>query len=66
MTPAGSGPVLELAADEDTGGDVVRGLWRREPALDLVRVQDAGLSSSDDAAVLEWAARVLLTHEPTA
>jgi hypothetical protein len=30
--------VLKLAADEDVNDDVVRGLWRREPALDLVRV----------------------------
>jgi hypothetical protein len=60
--------VLKLAADEDFNGDVVRGMWRREPSLDLVRVQDAGLSSADDAAVLEWAARegrVLLTHDVT-
>jgi Domain of unknown function (DUF5615) len=49
--------VLKLAADEDFNGDVVRGLWRREPALDLVRVQDVGLSGADDGAVLEWAAR---------
>jgi hypothetical protein len=34
--------------------------------VDIVRVQDAGLSSADDPAILEWAAqagRVLLTHD---
>jgi hypothetical protein len=34
--------------------------------MDLVRVQDAGLSGADDSTVLEWAARenrVLLTHD---
>jgi Domain of unknown function (DUF5615) len=34
--------------------------------MDLVRVQDAGLSEADDSTVLEWAARenrVLLTHD---
>lgn len=36
------------------------------PALDIVRVQDAGLSGTNDPAILEWAAqqgRVLLTHD---
>jgi hypothetical protein len=58
--------VLRLAADENFSGDVLRGLRRRVPDLDLVRVQDAGLSGADDAAVLAWAARdgrVLLTHD---
>jgi hypothetical protein len=39
---------------------------RRNPAIDIVRVQDAGLSSADDPTVLRWAAdedRVLLTHD---
>ncbi len=34
--------------------------------MDIVRVQDAGLSGADDPTVLEWAAReqrVLLTHD---
>jgi hypothetical protein len=58
--------MLRLAADENFNNDVVRGVRRRNPAVDLVRVQDAGLSSADDPAVLEWAAqsgRVLLTHD---
>lgn len=36
------------------------------PELDIVRVQDAGLSGADDPTVLEWTARdgrVLLTHD---
>lgn len=44
----------------------MRGLLRRKPALNIVRVQDAGLSGADDPTVLEWAAqegRVLLTHD---
>lgn len=36
------------------------------PELDIVRVQDAGLSGANDPAILEWAAqqgRILLTHD---
>ncbi|MBC8265255.1 MAG: DUF5615 family PIN-like protein, partial [Anaerolineales bacterium] len=47
---------------------IVRGLWRRKPELDIVRIQDVGLSGADDPTVLEWAARegrVLLTHDVT-
>jgi hypothetical protein len=39
---------------------------RRNPRLDIVRIQDVGLSGASDEAVLEWAARegrVLLTHD---
>jgi len=58
--------VLRLAADENFNNDIIRGLLRRNPRLDIVRVQDAGLSGADDPTVLEWAAkegRVLLTHD---
>lgn len=58
--------MLRLAADENFNNDVVRGLMRRKPEIDLVRVQDAGLSGIDDPEILEWAARegrVLLTHD---
>jgi hypothetical protein len=46
--------------------DIVRGLLRRQPALDLVRFQDTELAGADDPTLLEWAAsegRVLLTHD---
>lgn len=58
--------MLLLAADENFNNDIVRGLLRRRSDLDIVRVQDAGLSGADDPTVLEWAAqegRVLLTHD---
>jgi hypothetical protein len=58
--------MLRLAADENFNNNIVRGLMRRKPDLDLVRVQDVGLSGAGDPAVLEWAAqegRVLLTHD---
>lgn len=58
--------MLRVAADENFNNDIIRGLLRRMPAVDIVRVQDVGLSGADDAAVLEWAAndgRVLVTHD---
>ena len=60
--------MLRLATDEDFNNRILRGLLRRNPDLDIVRVQDAGLIGSADAEVLEWAAaegRVLLTHDVT-
>lgn len=53
-------------ADEDFNNRIVRGLLRRQPALDIIRVQDTHLFGSPDAEILEWAAqngRVLLTHD---
>src|SRR5437879_2157692 len=58
--------MLRLAADENFNNDIVRGVRRRNPAIDIVRVQDAGLSAADDPAILAWAAqsgRVMLTHD---
>jgi hypothetical protein len=58
--------MLRLAIDENFNNDIVRGLLRRQPGLELKRVQDAGLAGVDDPTVLEWAAsenRVLLTHD---
>jgi hypothetical protein len=58
--------MLKFAIDENFNGDIVRGLRRRRPGLDLARVQDVGLTGADDPTVLEWAAaegRVLFTHD---
>jgi hypothetical protein len=58
--------MLIFLADENFHGAIVRGLLRRLPELDIVRVQDVGLSGADDPTVLEWAAqnrRILLTHD---
>lgn len=60
--------MLRLAADENFNYNIVRGLLRRKPDLDIVCVQEVGLSGADDPTVLEWAAqegRVLLTHDVT-
>ncbi len=58
--------MLRLAADENLNGDIVRGLIRRNPDIDIVRVQDVGLTGADDPTVLDWAARenrVVITHD---
>jgi hypothetical protein len=58
--------MIALAADENFNNDILRGLMRLRPGLDIVRIQDVGLSGADDPVVLEWAARegrVLLRHD---
>ncbi len=58
--------MLRVAADENFNSGIVRALLRRNPDLDIVRVQDVGLSGADDPTILQWAAqegRMLLTHD---
>ena len=58
--------MLKLLADENFDNTIVRGLLRRNPNIDIVRVQDVGLLGEDDPTILAWAAqenRVLLTHD---
>ena len=58
--------MLSLLSDENFNGDIVRGLFLRQPNLDLVRVQDVGLQEVDDPSILAWAAdngRIILTHD---
>ena len=58
--------MIRLLADENFNNNIVRGVRLRDPDIDLVRVQDVGLSGADDPSVLEWAAghrRILLTHD---
>lgn len=60
--------MLRFVADENFNNDILRGLLRRKPDLDVVRVQDIGLRNTDDKVILEWAAqekRILLTHDVT-
>ena len=44
--------MLQLAADENFNNDILRGLKRRDPLLDIVRIQDAGLSGATDPELL--------------
>ena len=58
--------MLRLAIDENFNNDVLRGLMRRSPNLDVVRAQDAALGGADDPTILAWAAaekRVLVSHD---
>lgn len=58
--------MIRFLADENFNNDIVRGILRRKPDLDIVRVQDLGLSGIDDADVLARAAeaqRIVLTHD---
>ena len=58
--------MIRLVADENFNNDILRGLVRRLPELDIARVQDVGLKGAVDARVLDWAtqeARIVLTHD---
>ena len=58
--------MLKLISDENFNGDILRGLFRRNSKLDVVRVQDVGLEEATDPEALQWAAgqgRVVLTHD---
>ena len=58
--------MLRLASDADVHGEIVRGLRRRRPEIDLVRVQDVLAEGTSDGDVLAWAAtenRVLITND---
>ena len=60
--------MIRFLADEDFNRRILRGLRRRLPSLDVVRVQDVGLTSQTDTEILEWAAKensVILTHDVT-
>lgn len=56
----------QFLADENFNNQIVRGILRQNPEIDLVRVQDVDLLGADDPSVLAWAAqegRIVLTHD---
>jgi hypothetical protein len=58
--------MLRLVSDEDVHDDIIRGLRRREPTLDVVRAIDVGLDHTPDPSILAWAAshkRILITGD---
>jgi len=58
--------MIKLVTDENFNNDILRGVLRQNPDIDIVRIQDVGLSGVNDQTILEWSAqenRVLLTHD---
>ena len=58
--------MLRLATDADVRGDIIRGLRRRRPEIDLIRAQDALPEGAQDLEILAWAAaenRVVITND---
>jgi predicted nuclease of predicted toxin-antitoxin system len=58
--------MIRFVADEDFNNHIVKGLRRKSPRTDIVRVQDVGLGGAKDGAVLAWAAaneRLIITHD---
>ena len=58
--------MTRFVADENFNGAIFRGVLRLQPAVDMVRVQDLGLSRISDPDLLAWAARerrVVLSHD---
>ena len=58
--------MIRFAADENFNNDILRAVWRVEPTLDIIRVQDTEASGFSDSDLLRWLAqtsRILLTHD---
>ncbi len=58
--------MVRFLADENFNNQIVRGILRQNPDIDIVRVQDVDLSGADDPTILAWAAqeeRIVLTHD---
>ncbi|SRR5579885_2130205 len=58
--------MLRLASDADVHGEIIRGLRRRCPEIDLVRARDALPEGAPDPEILAWAAsedRILVTND---
>ena len=53
-------------ADNDLMDQIVLGVQRREPALQIIRLRDVGLEKAADAEVLEYAAQtgaIVVSHD---
>ncbi len=58
--------MLRLASDADVHGEIIRGLRRRLPSINLLRAQDGLPEGSPDTDILSWAAneeRILITND---
>jgi hypothetical protein len=60
--------MLRVITDEDFNRTILNGLLRRNPALDVIRMQDVVALGTSDPKLLELAAkegRILITHDVT-
>lgn len=58
--------MLCFLADQNFDGDIVRGLLRNIPDLDVITTHQANLREAPDPDLLNWAAiheRIVLTHD---
>jgi len=58
--------MIRLLTDENFDNNILGGLIRRLPQLDVVSVKQAGLAGKPDIFLLRWAAkenRTILTHD---
>jgi hypothetical protein len=58
--------MIRFAADENFNNDILRGLGRLYPEIEISRIQDTDLYEGDDPVVLEWTVEqglILLTHD---
>ncbi len=58
--------MVAFLADENFDNRIIRGLLRRQPNIDVLRVQDTSVSEADDPTVLSFALeskRVLISHD---
>ena len=46
--------MIRLLADENFDNRILRGIWRAEASVDVVRVQETDLYQADDPTVLAW------------
>ena len=58
--------MLRLLIDQDLDHDILRGLFRRIPRLDVVTAFEIGMREATDTQLLTWAAqegRIIITHD---
>jgi len=58
--------MIRFLVDENFNNHIIRGVKLRNSKIDILRVQDVGLSGEDDPIVLEFAMKenlILLTHD---
>jgi hypothetical protein len=57
---------MRFLADENFNNEIIRGLERRVPDVDITRIQDTELAGEPDTLVLEWAVQhdfIALTYD---